>query len=130
MQSELLTHQMRAAHEARAARPREVEEGWEHERTSHANALLALRVRCVKTSRDRLARRMRRGAYRAILYACVRARRRRHCSDPYLDEVCDRISRIHCPFVPRPPAEDCRGRARYDALNLLAAMTLDAGAQA
>jgi hypothetical protein len=56
------------------------------------------------------------------LYARVRAHRRRKRSDPYLDDACDRIGRIHCPCVPRPPAEDRRGRARYDARALLAAM--------
>jgi hypothetical protein len=48
--------------------------------------------------------------------------RRRLKSDPYLNDACKMIGRIHCPGVPRPPATEPRERARYDARALLAAM--------
>jgi hypothetical protein len=48
--------------------------------------------------------------------------RRRLKSDPYLDDACRMIGRIHCPGVPRPPKTEPQMRARYDARALLAAM--------
>ena len=53
----------------------------------------------------------------------VRSFRRRLKSDPYLDDACTMIGRIHCPGVPRPPATEPQERARYDARTLLAAGT-------
>jgi len=52
----------------------------------------------------------------------VQSFRRRLKSDPYMDDACKMIGRIHCPGVLRPPATEPQKRARYDARALLAAM--------
>jgi hypothetical protein len=56
------------------------------------------------------------------LYSRVQSCRRRKRSDPFWNDACDRIGRIHYPGVQRPPAQDARGQALYDARVLLAAM--------
>ncbi len=52
----------------------------------------------------------------------VQSFRRRLKSDPYMDDACKMIGRIHCPGVLRPPATEPQKRAQYDARALLAAM--------
>ena len=56
------------------------------------------------------------------LYDRMQSMRLRLKSDPYLDDACRMIGRIHCPGVPRPPKTEPQMRARYDARALLAAM--------
>ena len=56
------------------------------------------------------------------LYSRVQSCRRRKHSDPFWNDACDRIGRIHYPGVKRPLAQDARWQARYDTRALLAAM--------